>query len=64
MHVTYGEICVETGISRTTFSAVWKGEPVSITHYLRVYRYLWQEADEWKRRKLDAELLELFHRNE
>ena len=61
MHVTYGEVCAETGISRTTFSEVWKGETVNITHYLRIVRYLWQEADERQRRRIDTELLDLFH---
>ena len=61
MRITYYEVCTEQGISRSTFSAVWKGRKVSIEHYLRVYHYLWNEADERIKRRMDEKLLELFH---
>ena len=58
---TVREICQEVGISSTTFENVWFGRTSNITHYLRVYRYLWGEASERIRKRMDAELLSLFH---
>ena len=61
LNITQRAICAEVGLSRTTYSDVWFGRPVSITHYLRVFRYLYEESGERQRRQLDAALLHLFH---
>ena len=61
MHITQREICAEVGISRTTYSDVWFGRQVSIMHYIRVYRYLYGEANEKQRARMDGVLVRLFH---
>lgn len=50
--------------SQRVYSRVWKGEDATISNYLRVYRYLWQEATPPLRRQMDDFLLRLFHPEE